>query len=303
MRFSNVCLESLGYHLPENIVNSEDLEKRLSPLYERLKLPFGRLELMSGIRERRFWDKGVFPSQVSSIAGEKAIERSGMDRSRIGCLINASVCRDFIEPATASIVHNNLRLPDKSLVFDISNACLGVLNGMVYVANMIELGQIEAGLIVAGENGGPLVDNTIENLLSGKNFSRSDIKTSFASLTIASAAVAVLLTHKDISRSGHRLLGGVALARTRFNDLCRGNVDSGSQDDWSPLMNTDAETLMKEGCQLAGETWDQAKSILQWQNDDVDRVFCHQRRAATSSEDLELHARFRRPQRYPTASS
>ena len=30
-------------------------------------------------------------------------------------------------------------------VYDVSNACLGVLNGMVDIANRIELGQIRAG--------------------------------------------------------------------------------------------------------------------------------------------------------------
>jgi len=276
MRFKNVCIEALGYHLPENVVTSEDLEKRLGPLYEKLKLPAGRLQLMSGIRERRFWDKGVFPSEVATVAGERAIAKSGVDREKMGCLISASVCRDFLEPATASVIHHNLKLRRDCHVFDISNACLGVLNGMVHVAGMIELGQIEAGLVVAGENGGPLVNNTIETLLSRSDVTRSTIKTSFASLTIGSAAVAVLLTHKNISRTGHRLLGGIPFAATRFNDLCRGNDDSGSGSGWSPLMETDSETLMKEGCRLAGETWQAFKSKLEWDNGDVDRLFCHQ---------------------------
>jgi 3-oxoacyl-[acyl-carrier-protein] synthase III len=276
MRFNNVCIEAVASHLPENVVTSEDLEHRMRPLYERLKLPVGRLELMSGIRERRFWDKGVLPSEVGTIAGEKAIEKSGIDRSLIGCLINASVCRDFLEPATASVVHNKLRLPVNTEVFDISNACLGVLNGIVHIANMIELGHIEAGLVVAGENGGPLVCNTIETLLSKPTVTRKEIKSSFASLTIGSAAVGVLLTHKKISRTGHRLLGGVSFAATQFNDLCRGNDDSGGSANWSPLMETDAETLMKEGCRLAGETWSAFKSMLDWKNEDIDRVFCHQ---------------------------
>ncbi len=276
MRFSNVCIEAVARHLPENVVTSEDLEHRMRPLYERLKLPLGRLELMSGIRERRFWDEGVLPSEVGVIAGEKAIEKSGVDRSRIGCLINASVCRDFLEPATASVVHNKLRLPVNTEVFDISNACLGVLNGMVHIANMIELGHIEAGLVVAGENGGPLVCHTIETLLSAQTVTRKEIKSSFASLTIGSAAVGVLLTHKNISRTGHRLLGGVSCAATQFNHLCRGNDDSKGVSNWSPLMETDAEMLMKEGCKLAGETWSEFKSVLDWKNEDIDRVFCHQ---------------------------
>jgi len=182
VRFKNVYIEGLAYHLPKNIVSSDDLEKRLAPVYDRLKLPFGRLEMMTGIKERRFWDKGVCPSQVASKAGELAILNSGIDRVEIGCLINASVCRDFLEPATASLVHYNLGLRTNTLVFDISNACLGVLNGMVHVANMIELGQIRAGLVVAGENGGPLVDATIKSLLNKPELTRNEIKSSFASL-------------------------------------------------------------------------------------------------------------------------
>lgn len=276
MRFSNVCIEAVASHLPENVVTSEDLENKMGPLYDRLKLPVGRLELMSGIRERRFWNPGVMPSEVGALAGEKAIEKSGIDRSRIGCLISASVCRDFLEPATASVVHNKLGLPGTAQVFDISNACLGVLNGMVHIANMIELGHIEAGLVVAGENGGPLVCNTIDSLLAKTTVTRKEIKSSFASLTIGSAAAGVLLTHKKISKTGHRLMGGVSFAATQFNNLCRGNDDSGGGSGWSPLMETDAETLMKEGCRLAGDTWTAFKSNLDWRNEDVDRVFCHQ---------------------------
>ena len=276
MKFENVCIEGLGYHLPNNRITSADLENRLSPLYEKLKLPKGRLELMSGIQERRFWDKGVFPSEVATIAGKKAIENSGINSKDIGCLISASVCRDFLEPSTASIVHNNLRLPEESFVFDVSNACLGTLNGMCIIANMIERRQIKAGLIVSGENGGPLVNNTIETLLARSDITRNNIKTSFASLTIGSAAAGVLLVHRDLSQKQHHLLGGVSIAETRFNHLCRGNDDAGNHAEWAPLMETDSEKLMQEGCLLAGKTWVRTRQTLGWENQEVNRVFCHQ---------------------------
>jgi 3-oxoacyl-[acyl-carrier-protein] synthase III len=259
LHFKNVCLEGLATHLPENIVTSENLEMRLSPIYDSLKLPYGRLEMMTGIKERRFWSEGVSPSEVATIAGEKAINNSGVDRSKIGCLINASVCRDFLEPATASLVHNNLKLQQNALVFDISNACLGVLNGMVHVANMIELGQIKAGLVVAGENGGPLVDATIKSILARPDITRNEIKGSFASLTIASAAVGILLVHKDLSQYKHRLLGGHGQTASQFNHLCRG-IDASERgtNNWIPLMKTDA------------------KIVLGWTDTDVNRFFCHQ---------------------------
>ena len=118
--------------------------------------------------------------------------------------------------------------------------------------------------------------NTIENLLSRTEITRNEVKASFASLTIGSAAVGVLLTHESLSKSGHRLLGGASYAATEFNDLCRGNDDSGADSNWAPLMETDSERLMREGCRLAGETWNGVRDILGWQNEEVDRVFCHQ---------------------------
>ncbi|MEX2559161.1 MAG: 3-oxoacyl-ACP synthase III, partial [Pirellulales bacterium] len=72
MRYRNVCLEAFGYTLPDEIVTSAEIERRLAPLYTRLGLPEGRLELMTGIRERRFWPAGTLPSQPSIASAERA---------------------------------------------------------------------------------------------------------------------------------------------------------------------------------------------------------------------------------------
>ncbi len=68
MNYSRVCLHTFAYELPPQVVTSADIEERLAPLYERLKLPAGRLELMSGIRERRLWNPGTTPSQGAALA-------------------------------------------------------------------------------------------------------------------------------------------------------------------------------------------------------------------------------------------
>ena len=41
MHFRRVCLESFGYTLPDEVVTTAELERRLAPLYERLRLPEG----------------------------------------------------------------------------------------------------------------------------------------------------------------------------------------------------------------------------------------------------------------------
>lgn len=280
MRYSNVCLEAFAYELPPNIVTSAEIEERLSPLYERLSLPKGRLELMTGIRERRFWNPGTRSSQVAAAAAKKAIETSGVPVEKIGALFHASVCRDFMEPATASVEHHLLGLPESAMIFDISNACLGVLNGMITIANMIELGQIEAGVVTAGEMGESLVDSTVEALLKNVNSTRRSIKPAFASLTIGSGAVAVVLTRRDISATGHRLLGGTVKCATRHNKLCAGGTEVGADGNAALLMETDSEELLRAGCALAADTWKSFRCEMGWSDDDVARSFTHQVGAA-----------------------
>src|SRR2546428_4936890 len=160
MRYPNVCIESIGSELPKHGVTSAEIEARLSPLYDRLQLPYGRLEMMSGIRERRFWDDGVNPSDAAALAGRKALDQAGVLGHEIECILNCSVSRDFLEPATASVVHERLKISPKAALFDISNACLGMLNGMAVLANMIELGPITPRLPLAGGDGKPPVGAT-----------------------------------------------------------------------------------------------------------------------------------------------
>jgi 3-oxoacyl-[acyl-carrier-protein] synthase-3 len=279
-RYKNVCLESFSYVLPDEVVSTDEIERRLTPLYERLRLPPGRLELMTGIRERRFWPRGTLPSEKSIESGRSAIASAGIDRRLIGALVHGSVCRDHLEPATACRVHHGLELPRDCLIYDVSNACLGLLNGIVQVANMIELGQIRAGLVLGSEGGRQLVETTIDALNLDTSLTRDDVKQTIASLTIGSASCAVLLTHRDISRTGHQLLGGVGRANTQFHQLCQSGADEAVASGMQPLMNTDSERLMHEGIALGAEAFDQFLTALGWRSDEINQTFCHQVGAA-----------------------
>ncbi len=276
MRYENVCLESIGYTLPDEVITSSEIEAALEPLYTRLRLPQGRLELMTGIRERRFWAPGVLPSEKSIESGRKALELSGIDRRLIGALVHGSVCRDYLEPATASGVHHGLELPPECVIYDVSNACLGILNGIVQVANAIELGQIRAGLVVGTESARPLVETTIRRLNENTSLSREDIKLAVASLTIGSGSAAVLLVDRELSRTGNRLLAAIARANTDFHQLCHSGRDEAVAGDMQPLMDTDSERLMHEGVKTGAETFAAFLDEVGWEADDLDKTFCHQ---------------------------
>lgn len=273
MKFSSVCLESLAVALPDEIWTSAALEERLRPLYERLRLPEGRLELMSGIRERRVWPPGTRPSAASAAAGRKVLAGSAL-RDRVELFIHAAVCRDMLEPATASFAHHAIGLPADVQIFDLSNACLGFLNALTVAASMIEAGQIGCALIVAGENGRPLVEETLRRLGDG-TLSRNGIKPYFANLTIGSGAVGAVVCHESLLPPGaprHRLLGGVARAATRHSELCQGDLAA----DGALAMQTDSEQLLLAGVELAAETWTEFKRLTGWNEQTVDRFIGHQ---------------------------
>jgi 3-oxoacyl-[acyl-carrier-protein] synthase-3 len=276
MRYQHVCVEAITCTLPPHVVTSEEIEARLRPVYERLGLPEGRLELMTGIRERRFFDPGTRPGAISARTARRAIELSGVDPASIGALIHGSVCRDQLEPATAAFVHHAAGLPDEALVLDISNACLGLLNGALQIADLIELGRIQAGVVVGTEVGRPLVEGTIERLLSDRTLTRKDVKYEFASLTIGSGSAAIVLCDRRLSRTGNTLRGGVFRADTAQHALCAGDVDDEAPAQGHLRMSTDSEALLHAGVNLAVAAWPGFLQSIDWHDQGVNKVFTHQ---------------------------
>ncbi len=277
MKYEKVCVEAIVSTLPPEVVTTNALEEELSPLYERLHLPYGRLELMTGIQERRLWNRGILPGDESVVTGQELLRVTGFDPGRVGALLHASVCRDYQEPATACAVHDRLGLCQNGFVYDISNACLGLLTGMVQIANMIELGQIEAGIVVGTENSRILMETTIKYLNADNCITRQELKKAFASLTIGSGSAAILLVNRNLSKTGNRLCGGSVQANTTQCHLCRSGVDvSAGGTGRGQLMWTDSETLLHEGVATAKKCFEYFKSELGWTPETPKALFCHQ---------------------------
>ena len=271
MKYNNVVIESFAYNDPEFFISSEDLEKRLSPVYSRLNLPHGRLELQTSIKSRGFWNVGTKPSTIASDAAEKALVKSKFCAKDIDLLIYSGVCRDHLEPSTASSVHFNLKLKAECMSFDLSNACLGFANSMSVASEMIERGTIKNALIVTGENSGPLIEETVKKLNRDDLLTRKSIKKYIANLTIGSAGVAFILSDKGLSPKSPKLLGGYSLTDSSAASLCKG---SGNAD--SLMMETESEELLHRGIALAEENWIKMKEELSFKNTDFQHIVCHQ---------------------------
>ena len=276
MHYERVRIASLGFATPEEMRSSDELEADLAPLYDRLRLPAGRLELITGIRTRGLWRPGTLPGDMSIRTAAAALDAADWDRSTIGALVHGSVCRDHLEPATACRVHHGLELGEDCLVYDLSNACLGLLNGMVQVADLIELGKISAGLVVGSEGSRDLVETTIRQLNADHSLTRNDVKLAIASLTIGSASAAVLLADRDLAPEGAELHTALARTYTQHHDLCCSGADESASGGMQPLMQTDSERLLHAGVEAGGDAFDAFLAAASWERGDVDRTVCHQ---------------------------
>jgi 3-oxoacyl-[acyl-carrier-protein] synthase III len=277
-RFEKVHIEAFDVNLPEREVTSEEMERQLAPLYERLKIPFGTLEKLTGIRSRYFWGGEVAPSQVATVAALKALEHTQIPRDAIQALFSCSITRDYFEPATACLIHNSMGLRRDCLVQDISNACLGFMNGMLMMANLIESGAVKAGIVVSGESIWRPIEYCIRTLLTRTDITRDQLIKYLPTLTLGSGAVAYVMCHKDIATSPHRLVAAVTNSASEHHTLCSGNGDYCilQPDNFEPLMETESSKLIAAAAVLGGETWPELSRVANWSRDGIDHVFCHQ---------------------------
>jgi len=278
MIFQNVSIASVRHVEAPIRLRSSEIMTRLEPTLERLGIRENLLEDVAGIYERRLWDGAVAPSDAATMAAQKALAACNVPHEKIGILINTSVCRDFLEPSTASIIHGNLGLADTCQNFDVGNACLAFMNGMEIAARMIERGDIDYGLVVNGETSNLITENTIARLLRPE-VTEQDFRQEFASLTLGSGAAAMVLGRSELLPEGHRFVGGVSRSATQFSHLCQGNIDR---------MVTDTRTLLVEGLKLAAKTFQAARAAMGWAVGEIDEFAVHQISKVHTAALIEL---------------
>lgn len=266
MRYERVHIQAIEYVLPPVEVQTSALERTLDPLYKRIGVPSAVLEALTGVAARRFWPEGTTAADAAAQAARQLVAKHGVPDCGVQALVSTSVYKDYLEPPIASLVSGDIGMGPDCANFDVGHACLGFMTGMLTVANLIELGQIECGLVVAGEGSRQVTNATMARLLQpGVDF--RVFSENLATLTLGSMAVAALLVHERHSRAGHRLLGGVTRSATQHSRLCIGTHTE---------MKTEAAKLLREGVELAHGTYGAVRKELGLEVDQIREFAMHQ---------------------------
>jgi acyl-CoA:acyl-CoA alkyltransferase len=261
--YSDTAILAVTAAIAPIVVTSDEIDAQLTNTYDRVGLRPGMLENLAGVKERRWWAPDVTFADAASMAGAKALAEAGVNPESVGLLIDTSVCRERLEPSASVDVHQQLGLSSSCLNFDLSNACLGFINGMQVASMMIDSGQIEYALVVDGEGSRRPQEATIARL-SRNDSTKQDVLDQFATMTLGSGGAAMVLGKASV-HGGHRFRGGVSRAATQHNQLCMGDLDS---------MRTDSRGLLEAGVALAKVTWDDAQTQFSWS--DLDMYILHQ---------------------------
>jgi 3-oxoacyl-[acyl-carrier-protein] synthase-3 len=100
---------------------------------------------------------------------------------------------------------------------------------------------------------------------------------SLATLTGGSGAVAVLLTDDSFpEKHRHKLLGGVTEAAPEHHGLCLWGISPDKNGKFVQTMSTDAVNVMNHGVELGKHTWEIFLKEMNWGQEEVDKIVCHQ---------------------------
>lgn len=136
-------IESIGVYIPERIMTT-------SSIVDRLKLPGSlKLELMTGISERRVCSETEDSLVLALEATKDCLKHSSIKSEDVEMIIFCAISRYVdglkyvFEPAFSLMLKEKLGM-DRAIVFDISNACAGMLTGMHIGTDFIERGEGDA---------------------------------------------------------------------------------------------------------------------------------------------------------------
>lgn len=147
------AFRSIGAYVPTKILTNAELEVMVDTSDEWITK-------RTGIKERHIAAENETTSDMGVKAAQKAIDRSGIDKSQIDMLICATISPDyFCMPSTATIIATKLGL-EKITAFDVSAACTGFVYALSVAKAFIESGMKKNVLIVGAERLSTITDYT-----------------------------------------------------------------------------------------------------------------------------------------------
>jgi 3-oxoacyl-[acyl-carrier-protein] synthase-3 len=256
-------LASVGRRLPSTHLTTEDL---MASTRHHTHID---LERLTGIHERRV-SVGEDDSYTLAIAAaQDCLSRSDQPASSLDVVINCSITKyrdgltQWLEPTMSGAVAEAVGATN-AMTFDLSNACAGMLSGVMVLNNWIRQGTVERGLVVSGEYISQLGQNAAHHV-------RNILSRELASLTLGDAGAAILLERAPKGVKGISVAGFTTVAD--HSRLC---LAFGAGDEPGARMFTQSRAIHKTAIADLPMLLREALDSVGIAFNDIDRVIVHQ---------------------------
>ena len=139
----NARIAGIGRYVPPLVVSNDDLTQRMDTSDEWI-------QQRTGIQRRHYSEGNVGAADMGAIAADEALQRAGVGRDEVDCVIFATLSPDFDMPSSACVLQDRLGIGGRP-AFDVRNQCSGFIYSLATANAFIKAGRFARVLVVGGE--------------------------------------------------------------------------------------------------------------------------------------------------------
>ncbi len=136
-------IKGLGHYVPGRVVTNDELSTLMDTSDEWI------VE-RTGIKERRYADEGIGPSDLAIPAVEDALSDAKVTKEDIDLIIFATISSDYYIPGAGCLLQDKMGFPHIG-AFDIKTSCAGFVYGLSMADQYIKSGTFNNILVVCSE--------------------------------------------------------------------------------------------------------------------------------------------------------
>jgi 3-oxoacyl-[acyl-carrier-protein] synthase-3 len=138
-----VKISGTGMHVPPKVVTNHDLAKLMDTTDEWI-------QQRSGIKERRYVEDGVTPTDIAFEAAQAALDKAGLKGSDIDLLVVATLSPEHFFPGNSSFLQDRLGM-GTAPALDVRCQCTGFLYALNVGQLFVASGQYNKVMVVGVE--------------------------------------------------------------------------------------------------------------------------------------------------------
>lgn len=246
---------------PDTVVTSREIEETLAQINPKFSIDIQKL---TGVRERRVASPQLSIVDMAISACSSVFKKANASPKDIDTVIFSSVCRTFFEPATATLICNQLGVVGAN-AFDVTNACLGFVDAWMIADAFIQSGRSRLVLVVGAEKSSYYWKMALDHLK--KDFTQ--ITDLVASFTLGDGSAAMLVGPPQTKIKALNIKAGIRASYGAYSELCV------LRDSNTP-MRTNPRALFSAALKRSPPLLRELLTHLNWKPGDVDLVIPHQ---------------------------